>query len=485
MKNLLITLTFSLLLAHAALSQQAFSLQQIIDIASGESPIALQAANTKLNRYWQYRTFQSNYKPQLTLRGTLPNLNRSIQPITLPTGELAFVPQSFNTNNVTLSLTQAIGATGGSISVNSALQRIDIVGNDRSTSYLATPAFISFAQPLLMFNPLKWDRKIEPLRYEESVKRYNEDMEFLAVRTTGAFFDVLLAQITRELAQKNLANNDTIYRIAQGRFEMGRIAENELLQLELGVMNARQQFTQAQLDFENNLLSLKILLGNKAGLENFTLIPPTQIPDFEVDETTALAQAKSNRERFIALKRRRLEADREVARARGDNGADIMITGSLGFTQRAANIGDAYTNFQSQQLASINLTVPIIDWGRQQARIKTAQANAEVVNSTVSQDELTFEQEVIQKVRQFRILREQLKVAGRSDEVAQRSYEIAQNRYLIAKISINELVNILAAKDEAKRSYLSALRNFWTAYYELRQLTLYDFQRREPIVWEK
>ncbi|WP_448518520.1 TolC family protein [Rhodoflexus sp.] len=248
---------------------------------------------------------------------------------------------------------------------------------------------------------------------------------------------------------------------------------------------AMLQYTQAQLDFENNLLSLKILLGNKAGLENFTLIPPTQIPDFEVDEATALAQAKNNRERFIALKRRRLEADREVARARGDNGADIMITGSLGFTQRAATIGDAYTNFQNQQLASVNLTVPIIDWGRQQARIKTAQANAEVVNSTVSQDELTFEQEVVQKVRQFRILREQLKVVGRSDEVAQRSYEIAQNRYLISKISINELVNILAAKDEAKRGYLSALRNFWTAYYELRQLTLYDFQHREPIIWEK
>jgi outer membrane protein TolC len=465
-------------------AQQAFTLQQVIEFARGESPVALQAANTRLNRYWQYRTFQSNYKPQLAMRGNLPNFNRSIQPITLPNGELAFVPQSFNTNSITLSLTQAIGPTGGSISVNSALQRIDIIGDDRNISYLATPAFISFQQPLLMFNDLKWDKKIEPLRYQESVKRYNEDMEALSVRSTQLFFDVLLAQINRELAQKNLANNDTIYRIAQGRYEMGRIAENELLQLELGVMNAQQQFTQAQLDFENNILSLKILLGNNLRLDNFTLIAPVEIPEFEIDETTALVQAKNNRERFVALQRRRIEAEREVARARGDNGADIMITGSIGFTQRAASIADAYNNLQSQQLASINLFVPIIDWGRQQARIKTAQANAEVIQSTVAQDELTFEQEVMQKVRQFRILREQLKVAIRSDEVALRSYDIAQNRYLISKITINELINILAAKDDAKRRYLSALRSFWTAYYELRQLTLYDFELRQPIVWD-
>lgn len=464
---------------------QQFTLNQIIEIAKGESPSALLAANSKNNRYWQYRTFQSNYKPQLVLSGNLPNFNRSINPITLPDGELAFVNQSFAQNSMNLGLQQVVSATGGTIRVNSGLQRLDIFGNNQSTSYLATPVFISFSQPLFMFNYLLWDKKIEPLRYEESIKKYSEDIELISVRATGLFFDILLSQISMDLAKKNLSNNDTIYRIAQGRYDMGKIAENELLQLELGVMNASQQFSQAQLDFQNNLLSLKNFLGNKANLGEFTLVEPTEIPDFEINEQVALEQAKTNRERYVAFKRRILEGERQVAQARGDNGIDINVTGSVGFTNQAATLGNAYANPQNQQVFNINLQIPILDWGRQKARIQTALANEAVTKTLVGQDEMAFEQEVLQKVRQFRILREQLKVSKRSDEVAQKSYNIAQNRYLISKISINDLINILAAKDNAKRQYLSSLRISWTAYYELRQLTLYDFEKKETIYYTK
>lgn len=481
------TVFFFLFLSYATQiqAQKQLSLKQIIELAKDESPSALLAANNKNNRYWAFRTFQSNYKPQLVLSGNLPNFNRSINPITLPDGELAFVNQSFAQNNVTLGLRQVISATGGSVWVNSGLQRIDIFGGNRSTSFLATPVFISFEQPLFVFNSLLWDKKIEPLRYEESVKKYSEDIEVLSVRATGLFFDLLLSQISMDLAKKNLANNDTIYRIAQGRYEMGKIAENELLQLELGVMNASQQFSQAQLDFQNNLLSLKNFLGNKANFNEFTLVEPDEIPDFQIDEQVAIEQAKLNRERYISFKRRILESERQVAQARGDNGIDINLSGSVGFTNRAATFGDAYANVQSQQVFNLSLQIPILDWGRQKARIQTALANEEVTKTLVEQDERTFEQEVLQKVRQFRILREQLKVAKRSAEVGQRSYDIAQNRYLISKITINELISILAAKDNAKRQYLSSLRISWTAYYELRQLTLYDFEKKEVIYYTK
>ncbi|MFT5384094.1 MAG: hypothetical protein ACI81W_001494, partial [Saprospiraceae bacterium] len=37
-------------------------------------------------------------------------------------------------------------------------------------------------------------------------------------------------------------------------------------------------------------------------------------------------------------------------------------------------------------------------------------------------------------------------------------------------------------QDSGRRSYYSALRAFWTAYYELRRLTLYDFEKDQPLV---
>jgi len=77
-------------------------------------------------------------------------------------------------------------------------------------------------------------------------------------------------KISLEIAQKNLANNDTIYKIGQGRYNLGRIAENELLDLELNVMNSRQQVAQALLDLETSGLRLKTFVGITF-IENVTL----------------------------------------------------------------------------------------------------------------------------------------------------------------------------------------------------------------------
>jgi outer membrane protein TolC len=78
-------------------------------------------------------------------------------------------------------------------------------------------------------------------------------------------------------------------------------------------------------------------------------------------------------------------------------------------------------------------------------------------------------------VRQFEMLRLQIEITKKSDQVAQQRYLVAQNRYLIGKIDITNLNIALNEKDSAKRSYLEALKSFWTAYYDLRRLTLYDF----------
>jgi outer membrane protein TolC len=83
------------------------------------------------------------------------------------------------------------------------------------------------------------------------------------------------------------------------------------------------------------------------------------------------------------------------------------------------------------------------------------------------------------QVRQFEMLRLQIEITKKSDEVALARYNVAQNRYLIGKTDILNLSTALREKDEAKRSYLQALKSFWTSYYDLRRLTLYDFIDRK------
>lgn len=464
-------------------AQQQLSLTEVIELAKTKSPRSLLASNIKKNRFWQYKTYLSNYNPQLVLTGTLPNLNRSIQPIVLPDGTQAFVNRSFISNDMQLGITQNLAATGGTVSLSTALSRIDILGGTaQNTSYLSTPIFLSINQPIFQFNNLLWEKRIQPLVFQESEKKYREDLEEVSVNSTDFFFNLLNAQIIYRMATRNKANNDTIYTIAKGRYEMGKIAENELLQLELSAMNSSQQVSQANLDLQTHTLALRNFLGGSNVSNEIVLDIPENIPEFEIDESIAITQAKQNRQAFLAFKRRIIEAERDVAQARRNpQGVNIGVTGSLGFTQSAADLSNVYQNPRDQQLLSVNLRVPILDWGRQKARVQTALANEEVIKATISQEELNFEQEILVKTRLFKILRERLKIGLKSDEIAQKRYDITQARYLIGKISITDLTIALNEKDQAKRSYIEALRVFWRSYYELRLLTLYDFENNIPI----
>ncbi|NJL15250.1 MAG: hypothetical protein HC913_21080 [Microscillaceae bacterium] len=44
-------------------------------------------------------------------------------------------------------------------------------------------------------------------------------------------------------------------------------------------------------------------------------------------------------------------------------------------------------------------------------------------------------------------------------------------------ISITDFNIALQEKDQAKRQYLSTLREFWQVYYQIRQQTMYDFEK--------
>lgn len=125
---------------------------------------------------------------------------------------------------------------------------------------------------------------------------------------------------------------------------------------------------------------------------------------------------------------------------------------------------------------------PIVDWGRQKARIMTAEANMKLVDYTLQQEEETFEQDVIIQVRNFNMLRQQLISRIKSDEIAQKAYNISKQLFLIGKISITDLNAALAANDLAKQNYVSSLRDFWLAYYQLREKTLYDFHHNQLLV---
>lgn len=453
---------------------QMLSLDEVVALAKDKSTASLRAETNRERSYWQWRTFKSNYNPQLTLLGTLPDFSRRFETVQQDSGDFKVVPVFYDRSNVNLRLSQSVGLTGGQIFINSGLTRFSDFRRDR-VEYNGSPFYIGFRQPLFNYNPLLWDKRIEPLRYEESQKEFVEDMAEVSINATSLFFDLMLAQVSMDIALNNLANNDTIYKIAEGRYNLGKIAENELLQLQLNLMNSQQAVAQAQLDLETSTLRLKSYIGIP-GSDKIELLLPEDIPEFEVDEAKALQEALKNRSDAVAFKRRELEAQASVAQARGDAGINANLFGSFGLTNRATTFYDVYNRPENQQEFQIGFEIPIMDWGRTKSRVRTAEANEKLIEYTVAQDRINFEEAVFTQVRLFKMLRNQIEVAKISSEIGQKSYDISKNRFLIGKISITDLNDALEKKDDARRRYIRALSDFWDAYFNLRRLTLYDFQ---------
>ncbi len=478
---------FGLLIGFAlpgSYAQNAYTLDDIIARSKAQSPVAKQADTRLETSYWQYRVYRTSFNPQLSLDGSLPNYYKKVSQIIQEDGTYRYIPVEQTNNSLSMGLFQPLPWTGGTLSANTSLGFFkDYHLNALSEQWTGNVFNISLDQPIFSFNQMRWDRRTEPLRYEESRREYVEQMELVASQAVEMFFNVLQSQIGVQIARFNLANNDTIYKIEQGRYNIGTTSQDKLLQVELQLLRSRQDVSQASLDLETARLELRSYMGLRES-ESYDLLLPEMIPQFEVSIEDALNYARKNRSAFIAFERRRLEAERDVAQARGQR-FQTKLSATYGLNNNGVVLNDIYTRPEQMQQFNLTLNVPILDWGRNKARMRTALANKKLSDYVISQDEVDFEQTVITQVRKFEMLRLQIEITHKSDDVAAQRYNVAQNRYLIGKIDITNLNIALTEKDDAKRSYLQALKSFWVAYYDLRRLTLYDFYRKELLFKEE
>ena len=458
------------------------TLQQVVDMSKLKSIESKQAITTRETKYWQYRTHRSNYQPQLSLNGTLPGFNKTFAEVQQPDGTILFQSVHNNNSSLNLSFSQGISATGGTVYGTTQLQRFDDFDR-KNTLYNGVPFGIGYMQPLFQFNSLFWDKKIEPLKFNESRQAFIESMEQIAIRANGYFFDLLLAQVNLQIAQTNLTNTEKIQQIAKEKFDLGKISKNEILQLQLEQLKAQKATGIAKRDKEIATLNLRAYTGLN-NTENIALMIPQFAINMQVSTDKVLEEAYANRSDAIAFVRRIAEANRDVAKARGDNGLNAALTAQLGFSKSAATVPGVYRSPQNQQEVQLIFTIPILDWGRSRSRTKTAQANMQFTEYAVEQDKQVFTQEIVTQVTLFDMMKEQLQLTANADSIASEKYQIAKDRYVLGNLSITDLSIAFQEKDQAKRDYIAALRDFWGAYFQLRYLSLYDFEKKEKIEYK-
>lgn len=458
---------------------QYLNLEQSIKIAQEKSPDYQANLNRKEANYWRNKNFFASYLPQFKLNATLPSYSKSINRITNDVGQDVFVSQNQARLDARLSVSQNVPFTGGQFSLSSQLERVDIFGDVSTKGYSIVPFSINYFQNSLFYNPFKWDKKIEPLIFEESKREFVENMEQIALKTSRLYFSLLKSQMQLKIAENNVSNQDTLFQIAKGRFRMGKIAENDLLQMELSVLNSKNSITSTKIDLKRTSQNLARFL--KLPSEAIDLEIPKTLELFTVDSEKAIKEASSNRKFVIAYRRRRLESEKELARVKGENRIEINVNANFGISQQGPELDNLFQDFNQQQNLTVTLGIPLYDWGVSKSRKRLAQANLDLLNANLEQEKQAFEQEIYLHTLNWESQRDFLETAKKAQDIALRRYDITKKRYVLGKITITDLNIAQQEKDRSVVQYLNSLEKFWVDYYTLRRLTLYDFLNDKKI----
>ena len=461
-------------------AERTFTLHQVIDIAQEQSPDALLAKNRFLKAFWEMRTSEARLLPQLALDATVPNYNRSIIKVTQPDGSDAYREISQMTTSAALGISKNVGLTGGRVFMQSRLERIDYLAAD-SSAWASDPLVVGYQQNIFTFNPYKWSKRIDPIKYREAKRQYLEEVEQIAMTASNYFFNLLTSQVRQNIEEQKEANYDTLYKIGIGRFNLGKIPENDLLQLELSLLQAQAAVESNHIETENRMFKLKSYLRLQDDTPINLVLPMDEIAFFDIAVQEATLLAQTNSSTSLAFERRLLEADREVNRAQTTDRFSAALFAQYGLTQSAENFEDAFRAPQDQQVVTLGLSIPIVDWGLAKGRIKIAQSDREIVHTSIEQERIDFEQNVYLQVQNFMMQQRQLSIAAKADTVARKGFDIAKQRYLIGKIDIINLRDAQSSNDNATISFIRSLQDYWINYYQLRKLTLFDFRVNQEI----
>lgn len=453
------------------------ALPEAIAMARTKSVDAVVARGELKSAYWAFRTYQADLLPELSFDGTAPQFNKSYSSYQQDNGSYKFIRNNWFGMNGALNVNQNIWLTGGQLSLSTSL---DYIKADGMKNFMSVPISLALNQPIFGVNNTKWKRRIEPIKYREAKAAFVTATETVTMKTIQYFFNLLLARENVNIAKQNLQNAKRLYDIADERKKMGQVSESDLLRLKLSAINAQSTLTDNESSLNSNMFQLKTFL-NISDSTTIDLVIPKNLPDISIRYADVLDKALENNSFALNIRRRQLESDYAVAKAKG-NLRSIKLTASVGYSGIANDrIKYAYDDLKNNTIVSIGFSIPILDWGKRRGEVKVAESNREVTESKLRQEQQTFNQDIFLLVEHFNNQNKQLKLATEADSIAQRRYKTSIETFMIGKINTLDLNDAQVNKDDARQKDIAQLFYYWYYYYQLRSITLWDFAKNTNI----
>jgi len=464
-------------------AQTTIVLEDILSTVINNSYASTSAKYQKDIAEANFNFFKSQLKPSIGLRASLPNYSKTSSPVIQPDGTITFTSIKQANSQLSLFATQVLQATGGTLFLNTDIQRFDDFSlNGRQ--YNGVPLRLGINQPLFGFNPWKYQNKIQFLQHEEAQLDYNIRVEEALGVATELYFNILIAEQNLEIARTNQLVNEKLLTITEERLLLGKVSKDEKLQLEIELNNAKLSVSQASFQVEESVARLYTYLGQQTPSQNSIFDVPDILSETIIDSDELIHQYKRNRPEIIAFQRAKQENEMEMAQAKNDFGWQADLQASIGLARAADKLSDVYTDPFNEQQFNVSLVVPILDWGKKKSALKQIELKEKDIAAGFEQQILELENNIRQRAYLFTRLQSEIKLLKEIMDKADERFSISNDRYVLGNIDITNLTLAQREKDQTKRNYINALMSYWLTYYELRALSGYDILNNSAIIYQ-
>lgn len=465
----------------AAAQTVVLDLDRTVSLATGSSLPAQKSQSLYDASRYEFMSWEASRKPQILFESTPLTYERYMTRRYLSVEDVdVYRQQRYLYSEGGITATQPFGLLGGEFYGSTQIGWLRTFGDGAQTQFMTVPLSVGYRQDLLFFNPLKWDKRIEPLKLSQAEKELAYGIESASETAVEKFFTLALAQDQCQMAEEYMASCDTIFAIAERRYKIASISKAELSILELERVNATTALANAKIARKRASEDLAIFLGLDRDAEIELVIPssPTVV---QVDVAEAVERARENNPKFIETQLALAEARRDAEKARVEKNLSLGLNIGVGLNQVSNRFQTAYANPLRQDMATISLTVPLLDWGKRKSAWKAAVSKVEAAERAGEESTRDTELDVRLSVNEFNERLELMQTAQQALEIAEDVYTQMLQRFIRAQADAFNLSLAQSYWQTARQNKIASLQNYWLAYYRLRRLTLFDYQRNQPI----
>ena len=482
-------------IAFTALTSKAetylLTLQESIDLAKEKSFTMRNLQEELKIAEYNLKSATSSLKTHIDFSLTMPEFNQTVRTWDDTTGVSFYSIKRMDYGGM-ITVNQPL-ITNGNIYWETGLNSYDDFYNrDRSATFNTRLRLRQPIDALYGYNAIRSSLKSARLDHERTSHSLRREELNLEYRVSSSYYNLLSLQRSTEIAKLDYERQTEANEIAQNKYASGLIREVDALQMEVDLAEAQNSYEMALINQESAINSFKELLGIEL-TDSVVLRDDLRYIIVTVDADKAVEYALKNRtelrERDIAIEQQAMSIRQRKAEGMvsGYFDAYVQKTGtSMGnqgttYGRVIQNSADDFAGRPINYGVGLTLSVPLLDWGENRARVRAAEARQRQNYLAKEELERSIETEIRNSVAQLNNNLKRLQLLEKNVSIAEKSFAITLQRFTDGDIDSQTLALERNRLNSAYRNHLSAYIAYQLSLADIMRKTLYDFEKGEEI----